>query len=256
MTGRDELRARLQSAMAEGGPGRPAADRLCVACVRLLHVDGAAISLMHAGTTQGTYGSSGRLSRRLDEFQFTFGEGPCFDAHAQGHPVLVPDLAHADEHRWPAFTAAVLDLGVAAVFALPATIATHRLGVLDLFRTDPRPLSADELAGCHVAADLAARPLFDLVTAAADGDDAPADGQRSRHLDALERVEVYQATGMVMSQLAVGPDEALLRIRAHAFAHDLTASEVAWAIVERRLRLDDDADGGHERAHPGTGGTP
>ena len=225
--------------MADGGPGLPAADRLCIACVQLLDVDGAAISLMHAGTTQGTYGSSGSLSRRLDEFQFTFGEGPCFDAHAQGQPVLVPDLTQSDEHRWPAFTAAVVDLGVTAVFALPATIATHRLGVLDLFRNEPRPLSPHELAGCHIAADLAARPLLDLVTAV-DWDDTASEPDRSPHLGGLERVEVYQATGMVMSQLGVGPEEALLRIRAHAFAHGLTASDVAWAIVERRLRLDDD----------------
>jgi hypothetical protein len=256
MTGRDELRARMRSAMADGRPGLPAADRLCIACVQLLHVDGAAISMMHAGTTQGTYGSSGPLSRRLDEFQFTFGEGPCFDAHAQGRPVLVPDLAHADERRWPAFTAAVVDLGVAAVFALPATVATQRLGVLDLFRTEPRPLSADELAGCHIAADLAARPLLDLVTAAAGWDDSASDADGPEHLGSLERVEVYQATGMVMSQLDVGPDEALLRIRAHGFAHGLTASDVAWAIVERRLRLDADPNDDDGRRRPDTGTTP
>ena len=59
-------------------------------------------------------------------------------------------------------------------------------------------------------------------------------------LVSFERVEVYQATGMVIAQLGVGPTEALVRIRAHAFAHDQTASEVAWSIIERRLSLDGD----------------
>lgn len=54
----------------------------------------------------------------------------------------------------------------------------------------------------------------------------------------MERVEVYQATGMLIGALNVDPTEALVRLRAHAFAHDMTAAEVAWEIVERRLPLD------------------
>jgi AmiR/NasT family two-component response regulator len=59
-------------------------------------------------------------------------------------------------------------------------------------------------------------------------------------LASLARVEVYQATGMVMAQLGVGPAEALVRLRAHAFVHGLTASEVAWSIVGRQLSLESD----------------
>ncbi len=59
-----------------------------------------------------------------------------------------------------------------------------------------------------------------------------------KQLAALERVEVYQATGMIMGALDVDSSEALVRLRGYAFAHDLTASEVSWAIVERRLLLD------------------
>jgi AmiR/NasT family two-component response regulator len=58
----------------------------------------------------------------------------------------------------------------------------------------------------------------------------------------MSRVEVYQATGMVMGQLSVGPAEALVRLRAHAFARGLTASEVAWSIVRRQLSLESDDD--------------
>jgi hypothetical protein len=59
-------------------------------------------------------------------------------------------------------------------------------------------------------------------------------------LSSLERVEVYQATGMIIARLDVGRAEALVRLRAHAFAHGLTASEVAWAIVRRELVLEAD----------------
>ena len=57
-------------------------------------------------------------------------------------------------------------------------------------------------------------------------------------LASLERVEVYQATGMIMGALDVDPTEALVRLRAHAFAHSTTAAQVAAAIVNRWLSLD------------------
>ena len=79
------------------------------------------------------------------------------------------------------------------------------------------------------------------MTADLDWDTA-ADGLTDgwQQLASLERGEVYQATGMIMEMLGVTPAEALVRLRGHAFAHGGTASEVAWAVVERRLVLDAD----------------
>jgi hypothetical protein len=228
--------------MAGGDAGLAVADRLCVACVELLDVDGAAISLMHGGTTHGTFGSSGSLSRQIDEYQFTLGEGPCVDAFTHGRPVLVADLCHPEEQRWPAFAAAVVDVGIRAVFALPAVCANSRLGVLDLYRRAPGPLSPHDLAGGMLAAELVAVPLLDLAGRVSSTESA---GEHDgwTQLEDLERVEVYQATGMIMGALDVGPTEALLRLRAHAFGSGRTASDVARAIVDRRIPL----DGGHWR---------
>ena len=57
--------------------GAGAADRLCEACVGLLEVDAAALSLILDGANTGTLGASGAPARLYDELQFTFGEGPC-----------------------------------------------------------------------------------------------------------------------------------------------------------------------------------
>ena len=54
------------------------------------------------------------------------------------------------------------------------------------------------------------------------------------------RAEIYQASEMVAVQLHIPPADALLRIRAHAFAHDQPVSAVAADIVSRRLHLPDD----------------
>jgi hypothetical protein len=242
MVSHAEMRSRLGEAVAGGDPGLSVADRLCVACVGLLDVDGAAISVMLEGVSQGTLGSSSELSRRLDEFQFTYGEGPCVDAVRRGAPVVAEDLANPAEQRWPVYAGAALELGVRAVYALPIVLANATVGALDLYRHQPGPLAGDTRLGGLLAAELAVLPVLGLLTEGADLlalDDGDAAWD---HLASLARVEVYQATGMVMGQLGVGAAEALARLRAHAFANGLTAGEVAWAIVDRQLSLESDRD--------------
>ena len=98
--------------------------------------------------------------------------------------------------------------------------------------------------------DFPARPLLDLV-ARASGDSQDASAGDGDGLADMDRLEIYQATGMLISQLEVDADEAMLRLRAHAIGTGQTASEVAWAIVERRLVLERDHLGGADgRTYP------
>jgi hypothetical protein len=64
---------------------------------------------------------------------------------------------------------------------------------------------------------------------------------------ALHRAEIDQATGMLTEQLGSGIEEAFVRLRAYAYAHDRRLTEVARDIVARRLRLGPDpgASGDH-----------
>ncbi|HVE74160.1 MAG TPA: GAF and ANTAR domain-containing protein [Mycobacteriales bacterium] len=240
MSPEDVLKSALGEAVQSAAPGLAAANALCHACVELLDVDGAAISLFHDGKTHGTFGASGEFSRRLDELQFTFGEGPCATAVREARPVLVPDLAGAEGERWPAYGSAALALGVRAVFALPVSICASPFGVLDLFRGSPGPLLGGAYAGSLLAAELAALPLLDLMSAEVDWSALEESGDAWSQLASLERVEVYQATGMIMGQLGVGPAEALVRLRAAAFSKTLTASQLAWQIVEGHFSLEPD----------------
>lgn len=232
----------LRQAFTAAAAGQDAADQLCARCVELLDVDGASLSLLDREQSWGTFGASGPLSRRLDDLQFTYGEGPCFDAVAQASPVLTADLAQLADVRWPVFTNAVLKLDIRGVFALPVTVDGTAVGALDLYRHGPGPLADDQLKGALLAASAAREPISTLIRQSAfsqPNENEPAQDE----LALLGRVEVAQATGMIMSQLDVEASEALLRLRAYAFAHDMTASEVAWDIVERRVRLDDDRPG-------------
>jgi hypothetical protein len=253
------LRAELNAAVAGAERGLPAADELCLACVGLLEVDGAAVSVVRQGASYGTFGASSERSRRIDDYQFTFGEGPCLDASRTGRAVLAPDLDSPDEVRWPGFSDAVLREGVRGVYALPIMVASVCVGALDLFRELPGPLRGEQLAGALVAAELASLPLLDALTGPQQGDlPAREDASEPARIDhedeghergwaEVDRVEVYQATGMLIAQLDVDADEALLRLRAHAIGTGQTASQVAWAIIERRLVLERDDHGGDQR---------
>ena len=246
----EAMRAQLNAAVVGAVPGIPAANELCLASVGLFGVDGAAVSMVLDGTSRGTFGSSSETSRRLDEYQFTFGEGPCLDAVAARVPVMVSDLDSPHGRRWPAFTGAALEDGIRGVFAMPIMLTSVCVGALDLFREAPGPLEKDQLAGAVMAAQLASLTLLDLIAGDTSGDpwhmdpDGPLSAEDAwGRLADMDRIDVYQATGMLISQLDVGPAEALVRLRAHAIATNQTASQVALAILERRLVLDRDYKG-------------
>jgi hypothetical protein len=120
---------------------------------------------------------------------------------------------------------------VAAVFSFPLQVGAARLGVLDLYRSATGPLSDQELADTLICADLATDAL--LTSESGYVELASLDGVDTHP-------QVYQAAGMVMVQLSVGAEEALLRLRGYAYAHDLLVTEVARDIVGRRLRLEGD----------------
>ena len=226
---------------AVGGEQRlEAGDRLCRACVNLLEVDAAAISLIFDGVNAATLGSSSRLARAYDELQFTLGEGPCLESVARRAPVLVLDLSDPDDVRWPAYGAAMLAYQIRGVYAMPVLVAGEYVGALDLFRFQPGPLGAEQLAGAVAAAELAAIPVLDLMNADLQAAVSDPRSNAWAELNTLSRAEVSQATGMLVAQLGVEPAEALVRLRAHAYATNRSATEVARDILDRRLRLEAD----------------
>ena len=246
-----EVHDELAAALAGASSPLEAADRLCVACVELLDIDGAAISLVHSGATVGTFGSSGELSRVLDDLQFTFGMGPCLDAVQTNRPVSAEDLDAPGEARWPALVGAALEHGIHAMFALPVTVASRPIGALDMYRRRTGPLDGVAMQGGLWAAGLAALPLLDLMNADVDWA-AHGDGSSGlEQLASLERFEVYQATGVLIAAFDLDAADAVARLRAHAIASGLTASEVAYRILDRRIVPVDGelrpAEGGDDR---------
>jgi hypothetical protein len=220
--------------------GAGAADRICHACLTLRGVVAAAISLVYDGTNIGTLGASSAAARTYDELQFTLGEGPCLDSVTHRAPVVVTDLADPSQVRWPLYGPALLAHRIHAVTAMPIVVAGEYVGALDLFRTRPGRLDDEEWAAALMAAELAQLPLLDVLDDDLQSAATDPDSTAWTHLHTLARAEVGQASGMLIAQLNIGPADALMRLRAHAYATGVSATETARDIIDRRLRLDAD----------------
>jgi hypothetical protein len=209
--------------------------RLCSAAGRSLSASGVGVNVMAEQGMRGVAAVSEPAFEPIEELQFTLGEGPCLDAFTTRRPVLVPDLADGAMSRWPGYAPAVHDKGMRAVFAFPLQIGAARLGVLDVFRVEPGPLSGEQFREALTFADVAVTTLLDGQAQAAPG--AVADG-----LDDVmgQRAELFQAQGMVSVQLSVPLADALARLRAHAYAESLPLGEVARGVVARTLKFDSD----------------
>jgi hypothetical protein len=119
------------------------------------------------------------------------------------------------------------------VFGFPLQVGSVRLGTLNLYRDQPGPLGGELHADVLVLADVAAQAVLDMQAKAHPGA-VPLDFFTGGNLHLV----VHQASGMVSVQLGVSVEEALLRIRAYAFGHDLVVDDVAEAVVSRRIRFD------------------
>ena len=84
---------------------------LCRAMTTHLDVLGVAVNLASDSAPAVVVAASDARSQRLDEIQFTAGEGPCFDAVRLIRPVLTPDLAAAGASQWPGYSATPLPTG-------------------------------------------------------------------------------------------------------------------------------------------------
>lgn len=227
----------LLAAPRNGASERALAEQMCKACVQGLDVDGASISLMSGGVSRLTLWATDSTAELLEDLQFTLNEGACMEAAATGSPVLVPDLYDTTEiQRWPIFAAAVSEqTRVRALFAIPLHWGAVNLGVLDLYRNSPGGLSDEQWRDAIFATDTTALMLLTRRTDPAPHSNVHVD--KGLDFSIISRIEIHQATGMVLAQLKVSAQEALARLRGYAYAEQRLLIDVARDVVARRLRF-------------------
>lgn len=203
---------------------------LCSAFLKQLPVTGAAVSMFGGAASETLVCASDTLAARLDELQFDLGEGPRWEALHTRLPVLVPDVRYTDPYVWPVFSKALLETEAAALFVFPLTLGAMDLGVVELHHTQPGSLS---YADYSTAAMLAGQTAWHLLRRVLSVNSPDRDPVLEAAL--MSRREIHQATGMVLAQSGATAADALLLLRAHAFAHGMTLRETADAVLQGRL---------------------
>ena len=197
--------------------------------VELFPVSGATVSTVGNPLGSETVSATDDVAAHIDELQFDLGEGPCWDAVRTADPVVMPDFSGQGPQRWPRFAEAALAQSVTSIFAFPLSVGTLRLGAVDLYSVaSPVTLTSDQCRQAIALSNVIGRRLLTHalrdVTNTVDVPEGP-----------FSRRALHQATGMVLAQLDVAADDALLVIQAHAFARGVNMMEVADDIVRKHL---------------------
>jgi hypothetical protein len=227
------------AALPGGGGAAKLPGRLCASCAKTLDVPAVGMSVLTDTGQTVIAAATDDLAVAMETLQVTLGEGPCVDAVRDGRPVLLPDLARSGAERWPGLGRELLAAGVAASFAFPLQVGRIRLGALAIYQERAGDLDDVRLAAALAHADAATAVLLILH------DRQPAGHGYPEPFDPVrDRPEIHQATGMISVQAGVGLAEALLLLRAHAYAAGRPLPEVAGDVVARRRKFG--PDGHHE----------
>jgi hypothetical protein len=234
MTLLDDFHAALASASGDLPRPELLAEGLAHACVQVLPVDGAGISLLIAERRM-PLGASGPDATEAERLQFTVGEGPCLSAHAEQGPVVADEAALAS--RWPGYhDALVARTAIRGVISLPLRDSTRGIGALDLYVAPPRTVRALSLSDALIVSNEVSTCLQIQDQLMRHRDDGPA----WQHAPAAgRRSAVWQAVGMVHDALGVGVPESLALLRARAYADDSTVDHLAAQLLAHDVEADE-----------------
>lgn len=211
---------------AREGPA-PTPQALCRAATAALGLTAVVIRLIPSEVDPGVVIAGTAIGQELSALEGLYGEGPGRTAHLARRPVLVGDLGSEGARRWPGFANAALEAGVAAVFVVPLAVGAARLGTMEGFGAKAGPLSP---AATEIALGFAQLATELLTSPTADGTRPGIDEEIGRAL--AYRAEIAQAQGMVTVDLDVDLVEALVLLRARAFAENKTLLELAREIKD------------------------
>jgi hypothetical protein len=226
---RDKTSVLTELARAVAAQKRQASlpERLCHAAAAIMGAQGASLTIAYTAPHRVTLCSTDDAAARLEDLQDVLGQGPGPTAYRTGRQirVVIGDPGEPGDARWSQFDAAVRDgFRAVRITAIPIHPDGEVLGVLT----------------CHQPADSTPRLEEDTSQFLADAIGVALlkdPDQLATDLNGpwASRAQIHQATGMVVAQLRISPDEAIALLRAHAFAHAWPLARVAASVIAGEL---------------------
>ncbi|MGW7066743.1 GAF and ANTAR domain-containing protein [Streptomyces sp. NPDC054855] len=205
----------------------------CRACSEDMDADFAGVTLVVAGELRLLATATDERARTVEDAQLVTGEGPCTEAYTQGVPLDAVDLRHPSAvTRWPAYAPLASEQGARSVLALPLTIGNLAIGAMDVYRCEPIPFSPEQKerasAYARILGLLALEEHPHLLTNQARPTQRGPQGYPPT---------VHMAAGVLAAKEGLTTDDALARLRAHAFSHSQPLLHTAEQVLDTH-RLD------------------
>lgn len=221
------------SLMARYESEHPLGLSLCSVATEIIDLSGAGISITSKDGMQEQLCTSNDVAQRLMDLEITLKEGPGYDASQSGTANEVSDLVANEEQRWTFYSPEAVELGARAVFGFPIHIGAAVFGALSLYRDSAGPLSEEQSSSAYLMASVIGRAVLVMQAGVPRGAIAnELQGQSTFDFS------VHQASGMLSVQAKLSVKDALIMLRAHAFAMGLSPSELAHRIIDRDTRFD------------------
>src|SRR5215211_2373955 len=190
--------------------------------------EGAGLTLLEENRPD-TIVSTADFVARVDDIQYSLGQGPCLSAVADGQTVISGSLG--GDRRWPRFGSRVARLGVHSVVSLPLITDEGVLGAMNVYAHGKNAFTPD------------AGQLGELfpVPAAIAVQNAQVLAQTKRLAGQLQAVlssrgVIDRAVGIMMSRSGVTEAEALDRFRTLSQHQHEKLPVVSQSIVQEAVR--------------------
>jgi transcriptional regulator with GAF, ATPase, and Fis domain len=198
-------------------------------CVEFLEtVEVGLVLLDRQGRLQVMAASTERM-RVAELFEVQNEEGPCFECLREGEQVLNRRLDSAQD-RWPRFAPLARETGFQMVHALPLRLRRDVIGAVNVFDTELRERTTQQVNLTQALADAATIGILQERTVRRQIDVA---GQLQGALNS--RIVIEQAKGVVAEQQRVSMEDAFAMLRGYSRTSRIPLSDVARAVIDRSL---------------------
>jgi hypothetical protein len=171
-----------------------------------------------------TVASSEKGAVRLDETQYSAGDGPCLTAIREQAAIHVPDLRQ--EHRWPDYTAAAVVEGVGSSLSVPLALEGEAEAGLNMYSTRSHGFTGEDIKNVESYAYHASKALRLAVRISQLA-------EAKTHLAAAleSRTVIDLATGAIMAQNRCSQEAAMKILKIASSSRNIKLRDIAAAVV-------------------------